>query len=88
MLGLGSNAKPPCSKLIHWLFPNGRDNIDQRSPREPPPFISPGLLHDTFQALNQAWGWGGNALTYTLWGFWLLDSAVSYVIAFSMLYVM
>ncbi|KAF9777367.1 voltage-dependent anion channel [Thelephora terrestris] len=39
-------------------------------------------------ALNQARGWGGNALLYTLWGFWWLDSLVSYVIAFGMLYIM
>lgn len=39
-------------------------------------------------ALNQAWGWGGDSLMYTLWGFWLLDSMVSFAIAFSMLYIM
>lgn len=39
-------------------------------------------------ALNQAWGWGGNGLMWTLWGFWWLDSVVSYVVAFGMLYIM
>ncbi|TBU49462.1 voltage-dependent anion channel [Dichomitus squalens] len=38
--------------------------------------------------INQDWGFGGNAFLWTLWGFWWLDSAVSYLIAFGMLYIM
>ncbi|KAI0630202.1 voltage-dependent anion channel [Trametes polyzona] len=38
--------------------------------------------------LNQDWGFGGEAFLWTLWGFWWLDSAVSYAIAFGMLYTM
>ena len=40
------------------------------------------------QNINQDWGFGGNAFLWTLWGFWWLDSAVSYLIAFGMLYAM
>ncbi|KAI0081901.1 hypothetical protein K474DRAFT_1586835 [Panus rudis PR-1116 ss-1] len=39
-------------------------------------------------AVNQDWGTGGNAFLYTLWGFWWLDSVVSYLCAFGMLYIM
>ncbi|CAL1707088.1 unnamed protein product [Somion occarium] len=39
-------------------------------------------------AVNQDWATGGKAFLYTLWGFWWLDSAVSYVIAFGMIYAM
>jgi len=39
-------------------------------------------------AVNQQWGFGGNGFLYTLWGFWWLDSILSYLIAFGMLYVM
>jgi len=39
-------------------------------------------------ALNQQWGWGGDTFLYALWGFWWLDSAISYLIAFGMLYIM
>ncbi|KAI8972219.1 voltage-dependent anion channel [Trametes punicea] len=38
--------------------------------------------------INQDWGFGGDAFLWTLWGFWWLDSAVSYIIAFGMLYTM
>ncbi|KAI9068272.1 hypothetical protein FKP32DRAFT_1600624 [Trametes sanguinea] len=38
--------------------------------------------------INQDWGFGGEAFLWTLWGFWWLDSAVSYIIAFGMLYTM
>ncbi|KAI0821619.1 voltage-dependent anion channel [Trametes gibbosa] len=38
--------------------------------------------------LNQDWGFGGEPFLWTLWGFWWLDSAVSYAIAFGMLYTM
>ncbi len=41
-----------------------------------------------YQAVNQDWGTGGNGLLYALWGFWWLDSAVSYLCAFGMLYTM
>jgi hypothetical protein len=40
------------------------------------------------KAVNVNWGWGGNAFLYVLWGFWWLDSIVSYLVAFGMLYVM
>ena len=40
------------------------------------------------QNINQDWGFRGNAFLWTLWGFWWLDSAVSYIIAFGMLYAM
>ena len=40
------------------------------------------------QNINQDWGFGGEPLLWTLWGFWWLDSAVSYLIAFGMLYAM
>ncbi|OBZ68178.1 Sulfite efflux pump SSU1 [Grifola frondosa] len=39
-------------------------------------------------AINQDWGFGGNGFLYTLWGFWWLDSIVSYIIAFGMIYTM
>ena len=29
ILGLGAYVEPPSSKLIHWMFPNGCDNVDQ-----------------------------------------------------------
>ncbi|KAI0661332.1 voltage-dependent anion channel [Cubamyces menziesii] len=38
--------------------------------------------------INQDWGFGGKGFLWTLWGFWWLDSAVSYAIAFGMLYTM
>ncbi|KAI0769777.1 voltage-dependent anion channel [Trametes elegans] len=38
--------------------------------------------------INQDWGFGGNGFLWTLWGFWWLDSAVSYAVAFGMLYTM
>ena len=38
--------------------------------------------------INQDWGFGGTPFIWTLWGFWWLDSAVSYLIAFGMLYAM
>ncbi|KAH9931135.1 voltage-dependent anion channel [Epithele typhae] len=38
--------------------------------------------------LNQDWGFGGRYLLWTLWGFWWLDSLVSAMCAFGMLYVM
>jgi len=39
-------------------------------------------------AINQDWGFGGRGFLYTLWGFWWLDSAVSYAVAFGMVYTM
>ncbi|KAI0793226.1 voltage-dependent anion channel [Abortiporus biennis] len=39
-------------------------------------------------AINQDWGFGGSGFLYTLWGFWWLDSAVSFLCAFGMVYVM
>ncbi|KAI0743597.1 voltage-dependent anion channel [Daedaleopsis nitida] len=38
--------------------------------------------------INQDWGFGGTPFLWTLWGFWWLDSAVSYIVAFGMLYAM
>ncbi|GBE81199.1 Sulfite efflux pump SSU1 [Sparassis crispa] len=38
--------------------------------------------------LHQDWGFGGNGFLYFLWGCWWLDSAISYLTAFGMLYVM
>ncbi|KAI0745700.1 voltage-dependent anion channel [Earliella scabrosa] len=38
--------------------------------------------------LNQDWGFGGEGLLWALWGFWWLDSAISYLCAFGMLYAM
>ena len=40
------------------------------------------------QNINQDWGFGGVGFTWTLWGFWWLDSAFSYAIAFGMIYTM
>ncbi|EMD37557.1 hypothetical protein CERSUDRAFT_114196 [Gelatoporia subvermispora B] len=39
-------------------------------------------------AVNQDWNFGGRGFLYTLWGFWWLDSAVSYAVAFGMVYTM
>lgn len=54
------------------------------------------FLHSRYQlltvlflkAVNQDWGFGGSAFLWTLWGFWWLDSAVSYIVAFGMIYAM
>lgn len=46
------------------------------------------LLRQASQALNQNWGFGGRGFLYTLWGLWWLDSALSYLVAFGMLYTM
>ncbi|KAH8083781.1 voltage-dependent anion channel-domain-containing protein [Cristinia sonorae] len=39
-------------------------------------------------AVNQDWGTGGLPFLYTLWVFWWIDSIISYIIAFGMLYAM
>ena len=44
ILGLGADVEPPCSKFIHWMFPNGCDNFDQRRSGE--------ALHVLFYALS------------------------------------
>ena len=46
------------------------------------------VLTNLAQNINQDWGFGGTGFLWTLWGFWWLDSAVSYAIAFGMLYAM
>nr|VWP00257.1 Mitochondrial division protein 1 [Ganoderma boninense] len=38
--------------------------------------------------INQDWGFGGTPFIWTLWGFWWLDAAFSYAIAFGMIYTM
>ncbi|PIL28698.1 transporter [Ganoderma sinense ZZ0214-1] len=45
-------------------------------------------LIDSALNINQDWGFGGTAFLWTLWGVWLLDSALSYAIAFGMIYTM
>lgn len=37
---------------------------------------------------NQSWSFGGTGFLYTLWAFWWLDLAVSFLTAFGMLYTM
>ncbi|KAH9946983.1 voltage-dependent anion channel [Amylocystis lapponica] len=45
-------------------------------------------LIDASLAANQKWGTGGTALLYVIWGFWWLDSLLSYIIAFGMIFYM
>ena len=40
--GLGTDAKPPVSKSVYRLFPDGRNNVDQRRSSE--------ILHVFFRA--------------------------------------
>ena len=51
-------------------------------------YFTASLLREASQALNQNWGFGGRGFLYTLWGLWWLDSALSYLVAFGMLYTM
>ncbi|PCH43871.1 hypothetical protein WOLCODRAFT_133004 [Wolfiporia cocos MD-104 SS10] len=39
-------------------------------------------------ALNQNWGFGGDGLLYVCWGFWWLNSGLSYLVAYGMIYTM
>ncbi|KZT10621.1 uncharacterized protein LAESUDRAFT_671955 [Laetiporus sulphureus 93-53] len=39
-------------------------------------------------ALNQNWSFGGPGFLYALWGFWWLDSALSYLVCYGMIYTM
>lgn len=38
--------------------------------------------------LYQDWNWGQTGFLYAIWGFYLLDSAISYLVCFGMIYTM
>ena len=79
----------PSAESLRGLLPHGSRYLDQLCFGMSSQFLAR-LLRTNLrvQNLNQDWGFGGEGLLWALWGFWWLDSAVSYLCAFGMLYAM